>query len=258
MTGLAVRARRHRDDFLALGIFDEARDPVMVPPVPTPDTKISIGAIGIVPRFPVPSSIHESRGFAGLSNCCSRNVFCWAPRRRFPRPWQSHRSYLEPHRSTPTCAVCEQKLATLHAHSVGHRQRERNFCAPPQRTPARWRCCRWSARRVFLAGTQQATLFGTHTIAAPMRHLTVGGVASLDLPSTVAGAPSVTRLSRTSGVWPIDCELSSYQFCHEGPPSRRALVIQRQLRRLRTNFYKPIWAAEKSGAVAPLSSDPNT
>jgi hypothetical protein len=46
-------------------------------------------------------------------------------------------------------------------------------------------------------------------IAAPMRHLTeYAGLRPSILARTVAGAPSITRLSRTSGVRPIDWLLS--------------------------------------------------
>jgi hypothetical protein len=50
-------------------------------------------------------------------------------------------------------------------------------------------------------------------IAAPMRHLTeYAGFLPSIFANTVAGAPSVIRFSFTSGVRPIEKELSSKYF----------------------------------------------
>ena len=63
-----------------------------------------------------------------------------------------------------------------------------------------------------LPGPSRPRRSASQTIAAPIRHLTeYAGLRPSILPSTVAGAPSITRLSRTSGVRPIDFELSSNQ-----------------------------------------------
>src|SRR5690349_9693247 len=61
-----------------------------------------------------------------------------------------------------------------------------------------------------LPGARMPCFSASHTIAAPMRSLTLyAGLRPSILTRTIARPPSVTRLSRTSGVRPMLCELSS-------------------------------------------------
>src|SRR5215472_7485565 len=67
----------------------------------------------------------------------------------------------------------------------------------------------------------------SHTIAAPMRSFTLcAGLRPSILARMVALAPSMTRFRRTSGVRPIECELSS-KTCKSNLPIQNepALLI---------------------------------
>jgi len=65
---------------------------------------------------------------------------------------------------------------------------------------------------ISLPGPRRPCASASFTIEVPMRHLTEkAGLRPSILASTVAGAPSSTRLRRTSGVWPMDSALSGYQ-----------------------------------------------
>ena len=63
---------------------------------------------------------------------------------------------------------------------------------------------------ISLPGPSRPRFSASQIIAAPMRHFTeYAGLRPSILASTVALAPSVTRFRRTSGVRPMDRELSS-------------------------------------------------
>ena len=66
------------------------------------------------------------------------------------------------------------------------------------------------ASMIALPGLSTPRFSASHTIAAPMRHLTeYAGLRPSIFASTVACAPLVRLLMRTSGVRPIDAALSS-------------------------------------------------
>src|SRR4029453_18429442 len=66
---------------------------------------------------------------------------------------------------------------------------------------------------IALPGPSSPRFSASHIIAAPRRHFTeYAGLRPSIFASTVAFAPSMTRLRRTSGVRPIDSELSSNQW----------------------------------------------
>src|SRR6266404_1263087 len=64
---------------------------------------------------------------------------------------------------------------------------------------------------IALPGPRTPRCSASHSIAAPRRSLTeYAGLRPSIFPRMRAGAPSVTRFKRTSGVRPIECALSSY------------------------------------------------
>src|SRR5579862_9294425 len=66
---------------------------------------------------------------------------------------------------------------------------------------------------ISLPGPSRPRFSASQISAAPMRHFTeYAGLRPSIFASTVAGAPSSTRFKRTSGVWPIERELSAYQL----------------------------------------------
>ena len=76
--------------------------------------------------------------------------------------------------------------------------------------------------RTIVSGPISPSFSAASIIATPMRSFTLwAGLKYSSFATTVAAAPSVTRLRRTSGVLPISCDMSSaiLTVCH--PSSRR-------------------------------------
>jgi hypothetical protein len=120
--------------------------PVMVPPVPTPETSTSTAP-------PVSAQISGpvvSRGWLGLAGFSNwrRARTCRGRSRRALRPWRWRPSCpCAPGVSTSFAPRPPRELAPLDAHGLGHGEHAWGSPARPQpRTRARCRCCRWWPR----------------------------------------------------------------------------------------------------------------
>ena len=82
--------------------------------------------------------------------------------------------------------------------------------------------------RMMVSGPISPSRSAASIIATPMRSLTLpAGLKDSSFATTCAAAPSVTRRSRTSGVFPISCVMSSAMRMSASPRGRPVITGRR-------------------------------
>jgi len=182
-----------------------------VPPVPDPgDENIDL-AVGVVPDFRA-GSLFVDGGVGGILELLQQNVVLRIGGGDFfglgDRAVHAFGAFGQHQRG----AECNQQFAPLDAHGFRHGQGKRDAARGGDKGQ---RNAGVSAGRFdeLLARAEQAALLGIRDHRrADAAFDGVGGLRPSILARMVAGAPSVMRLRRTSGVWPMDRELSANQF----------------------------------------------
>ena len=125
--------------------FRTSPTPVMVPPVPTPATNAS-SRPSVASRISSAVVRRWTSGFAGFSNCCgmkysgcSRSSSCGREDRA------AHA--LDGRREVDLGAEAREQPLALDAHVLRHREDQPVALHRRTPSPARCRCCRWSAPR---------------------------------------------------------------------------------------------------------------
>ena len=185
--------------------------PVIVPPVPTPETSTSI-APSVSSQISGPVVVSWIPGLAGLSNCCGRkkrpgslfaisSAFATAP--GIPFGPSVSTSFAPSIASTLrrsmlivsgiTSVIAYPRVAATNASAIPVLPLVGSMISFP--------------------GLSTPRFSASHTIAAPMRHFTeYDGFRPSTFPSTVPPTPFAIRFSRTSGVRPIESALSLNQL----------------------------------------------
>ncbi len=183
--------------------FRTSPTPVMVPPVPTPATNAS--------RRPSTASRISSAvvrrwtsGFAGFWNCCGM---------KYSGCWRTSSSAAKTAPLIPSMAGvrwisapkrAKQPLA-LDAHVLRHREDQPVALHRRRPSPARCRCCRWSAPRCVAPGLSTPRRSASSTIATAIRSFTLPpGLRD----STLASDARARRRRPAAAAAPVACHRS--------------------------------------------------
>ena len=210
ITGLAAGSTATERSGLAPRLLEVAGDPGDGPPRADAGDEHIGGRRRCRPRSPSPWSSRGSR-IRRVLELLGRKYFSGSSAARAPRP-RGHGS-LHAFRPGGQHQVGPEELrAPAGARGSWSPAWSGSACSrgPRIRRPGRCPCCRWWARRSRVRGCNQPPLLGVPDHGGADAALDrVGGVATLDFGQDGCLVLAGMRLRRTSGVRPMDSELSS-------------------------------------------------